>query len=117
MFGCAVSVAGWPVAPRTVPGVRSRGTARRPVAAPGSAQRLPGAAHPPAPGQLVVGVVLPLRRVGDGTLAGQRGERALHLAPDPAEGDAEHALAALQQVDDLVRRGALVDAGPVAHQR
>src|SRR6266702_6075814 len=29
---------------------------------------------------------------------GQHGQVALHLAPDPAESDAEHALAALQQV-------------------
>ena len=37
-----------------------------------------------------------------GALGGQLGERALDLAPDPADGDAEDALAALEQVDDLV---------------
>ena len=52
-----------------------------------------------------------------GPLAGQLGERSLDLAPDAADRDAEDALAALQQVDDLVVAGALVDAGAVAHQR
>jgi len=37
--------------------------------------------------------------------------------PHPAERDAEHALAAGEQVDHFVRRGALVDAHPVAHER
>ena len=52
-----------------------------------------------------------------GALTGQLGERTLDLAPDPADRDAEDALAALDQVDDLVGGGALVDAGAVAHQR
>src|SRR5262245_64847697 len=50
-------------------------------------------------GQLVVGAVR-LRTAR--ALAGQLGERALNLAPHAADRDAEHALAALQQVDDLV---------------
>ena len=62
---------------------------------------------PSAPGGVGVAAVL----------AGQLGQRPLDLAPDPADRDAEHALAALDQVDDLVGGGALVDAGAVAHQR
>src|SRR5690242_7775407 len=50
-------------------------------------------------------------------LAGKRGEAAFDFAPDASHGDAEDALAALDQVDDFVRGGALVDAGAVAHQR
>ncbi len=42
---------------------------------------------------------------------------ALDLQPDAAERDAEHALPALEQVDDLVRGSALVHADTVAHQR
>ena len=42
------------------------------------------------------------RGVVVGALAGQLGERALDLAPDAADRDAEDALAALEQVDDLV---------------
>src|SRR5262245_65730102 len=68
----------------------------------------------PTRGQLVVGAVR-LRTAR--ALAGQLGERALDLAPDAADRDAEHALTALQQVDDLVVGHALVDAGSVAHQR
>jgi hypothetical protein len=37
-------------------------------------------------------------------LTWQSGEGALDLLPDPAECDAEDALAALEHVDDLVRR-------------
>src|SRR5690348_9922407 len=48
---------------------------------------------------------------------GQVGERSLDLPPDPAERDPEDALATLQQVDDLVGRGAGVHARAVAHQR
>src|SRR6478609_6903280 len=51
-----------------------------------------------------------------GTLAREGRECALDLLPDPAHGDAEDALATLQQVVDLVGRGALVDARAVAHQ-
>src|SRR5512140_1156190 len=43
-----------------------------------------------------------------GALAGQVCELALDLTPDPPDGDAEDALAALHEVDDLVGRGALV---------
>src|SRR6478736_1115826 len=39
-----------------------------------------------------------------GTLAGQLGEGSLDLAPDAADRDAEHPLATLEQVDDLVGR-------------
>src|SRR5229473_2997796 len=48
---------------------------------------------------------------------GQFGQVSLDLAPDPAQRDAEHPLAALEQVDHLVGGRALVDADPVAHQR
>src|SRR6478735_9832782 len=77
---------------------------------PGSGQS-PGLA---ARVQLVVGVVG--RRVVVGPLARQQGELALDLAPHPADGDAEDSLAALDEVDDLVGRRALVDRGAVAHQ-
>src|SRR4051794_2967257 len=50
-----------------------------------------------------------------GALAGQLGQGALDLAPDAADGDAEHALTTLEEVDDLVVAGALVDRGAVAH--
>src|SRR5882757_6421618 len=50
-------------------------------------------------------------------LGRQLGQRTLDLTPDPTEGDPEDALAAGQQVDDLVRRGAHVHRGAVAHQR
>src|SRR3954447_1978065 len=57
--------------------------------------------------QLVVGVLG--RRVVVGPLARQLCELALDLSPDAPDGDAEDALAALHEVDDLVGRGALVD--------
>src|SRR4051794_19834099 len=66
-----------------------------------------------ARGELVVAVrVLGLGRA----LGGEVGERALDLAPDATDRDAEDALATLEEVDDLVVAGALVDAGAVAHQ-
>ena len=43
-------------------------------------------------------------------------ELALDLAPHAADGDAEDALPAADEVDDLVVAGALVDAGAVAHE-
>ena len=43
-------------------------------------------------------------------------EASFDLPPDPADGNAEDALSALNEVDDFVRRGALVNAGAVAHQ-
>src|SRR5690349_5329342 len=49
-------------------------------------------------------------------IRGQVGKRALDLAPHSAERDAEHALAALQQVDNLVRRCARIHACTIAHQ-
>src|SRR6478735_4921347 len=76
---------------------------------PGSAG-LPGSA---AGGELVTGR---RRRLLGGALGRQLGEGALDLAPHTADGDAEDALPALEQVDDLVVAGALVDRGAVAHQ-
>src|ERR1022692_1122975 len=85
--------------------------------------RLPRA----TPGQLVRGrtgageltaahwvICLLLRAIG--ALTGQLREGAVNLLPDAAERDAEHALAPLEQVHDLVRGGALVHAYSVAHQ-
>jgi hypothetical protein len=68
----------------------------------------------PAAGQLV----WPHRqaRLVLGPLGRQFGQRAFDFLPDPAERDAEDALATLQQVDDLIRRGALVHADAVTHQ-
>ena len=73
-----------------------------------------GAAGGPTGAELVVGVgrgglVL-------GALAGQLGEGALDLAPDAADGDAEDSLPALQEVDDLLGRGALVHGGAVGEE-
>src|ERR1035438_6100838 len=48
---------------------------------------------------------------------GQHCQVALDLAPDPAERNAEHALATLEQIHYLVGGRALVHADPVAHQR
>jgi hypothetical protein len=42
---------------------------------------------------------------------------AADLLHSPADRDAEHALAALEQVDDLLRGRALVDGGAVGEQR
>ena len=47
---------------------------------------------------------------------GEIRQRSLDLVPYPPHGDAEDALAAGDQVDDLVGRGALVDRGAVAHE-
>src|SRR5699024_12597938 len=48
--------------------------------------------------------------------ARQHGQVVLDLAPDPAHGDAEHALASLDQVEDVLGGGALVHRGTVAHE-
>src|SRR5699024_10124537 len=48
--------------------------------------------------------------------ARQHGQVVLDLAPDAAHGDAEHALAALDQIEDVLRGGALVHRGTVAHE-
>src|SRR5258707_3045036 len=50
-------------------------------------------------------------------VGGQLSQRALDLLPHPAERDPEHALTALQQVDDLVGRRAGVHTRAIAHQR
>src|SRR4051794_14227948 len=50
------------------------------------------------------------------SFAGKLSKRPLDLAPDTTDGDAEDALSTLQQVDDLVVAGALVDRRAVAHQ-
>src|SRR5665648_97746 len=77
-------------------------------------RRSAGVPCPTAQRELVVArneraiVVRPFRR--------QRGEGPLDLAPDPADRDAEDALTALHQVDDLVGGRALVDRRTVAHQ-
>src|SRR5665648_422927 len=77
-------------------------------------RRSAGGPCPTAQRELVVArheravVVRPFRR--------QRGEGPLDLAPDPADRDAEDALAALHQVDDLIGGRALVDRRTVAHQ-
>src|SRR5207244_4439213 len=75
--------------------------------------RAAGQAGAAAGGELVVGVPV---RLTVGTLGRQLRQRPLDLAPDTAEGDAEDTLATRQQVDDLVGRGAHVNAGPVTHQ-
>src|SRR5665648_682907 len=77
-------------------------------------RRSAGGPCPTAQRELIVArheravVVRPFRR--------QRGEGPLDLAPDPADRDAEDALAALHQVDDLIGGRALVDRRTVAHQ-
>src|SRR5580700_2628834 len=52
-----------------------------------------------------------------GQLRGKVSQAALDLLPYPAEGDPEDTLTALEQVDDLVRGSARVDADAIAHQR
>src|SRR3954465_6981518 len=74
--------------------------------------RSAGATGPPAVGQLVV--LLRLQHHAVGPLGLELVDGAADLPHGPADRDAEHALTALQQVDDLFRRGALVDGGAVA---
>src|SRR5688572_23736300 len=71
----------------------------------------------PPPCQLVHRVVSDQGLPGVDALPVQLGQRALHVPPHHAHGDAEDALATLEQSVDLVGRGALVDRGAVAHQR
>src|ERR1700761_4065974 len=52
-----------------------------------------------------------------GALAGKICDSAGQLAHRSGDSDAEHALSALQQVDDFFGRGALVNRGPVGEQR
>src|ERR1700728_764357 len=71
----------------------------------------------PAAGQLIGrshGGYLDLGRLG--RLGRQLSQAALDFLPHSPERDAEYALAALEQVHDLVRRGAGIDADSVAHQ-
>src|SRR5512147_2048500 len=70
-----------------------------------------------APRQLVGGVGTDEGLARVGAFAVQLGESALHVPPHHADGDPEDALASLQQGVNLVRGGALVDGGAVAHQR
>src|SRR5580692_1934703 len=70
-----------------------------------------------AVGQLIGGAVAVDDQAVLGPDGGQLGEFARDLLPHPAEGDAEDPLAARQEVVDLVRGGALVDADAVAHER
>ena len=79
----------------------ARARAPRPVLAPRSEFVLGGRLADSAVGALA-------REVGNG--AGEFAHRATDC-------DAEHALPALQQVDDLFSRRALVDGGPVGEQR
>jgi hypothetical protein len=51
-----------------------------------------------------------------GGFGGEVGEGGLDVGPDLADGDAEHALAAADEVDDLLVGGAFVDGGPVGEQ-
>jgi hypothetical protein len=51
-----------------------------------------------------------------GGFGGQVGEGDVDVGPDLADGDAEHALAAADEVDDLLVGGAFVDGGPVGEQ-
>src|ERR671912_414496 len=67
-----------------------------------------------AGGQLVARV---LAGFLSGPLPRHLDKRGLDLAPHPADGDAEDALAALHEVDDLVGRRAFVHARAVTHQR
>src|SRR5262249_3654510 len=52
-----------------------------------------------------------------GWLSGQARQRTLDLLEGTADRDAEDTLAALEQVDDLLRRTALVDGGAVGDER
>jgi Kdo2-lipid IVA lauroyltransferase/acyltransferase len=87
------------------------GAGRRPM--PQKVGGLPDSARAAA-GQFVG----PGRMAGFFTrVGGQISQRALDLLPHPAERDPEHALAALQQVHDLVGRRAGVHARTIAHER
>lgn len=72
--------------------------------------------HGPAAGGAALGQLV-LHDGGAGrVVGGELGQGALDLVPHASDGDAEDALPALDQVDDLVGAGALVDGGAVAHQ-
>ena len=92
-------------------GVDRRGQSYAARGAVSRSARARGGAASSSPGGRLVGSASAVRSLGSSA------RDALDLAPDAADGDAEHALAALEQVDDLVGGGALVDAGAVAHQR
>src|SRR5690606_5131153 len=80
-------------------------------AAPGGST---GVACGTAPGELVLDerCAVVLRAFGR-----ELRELSLDLAPDAADRDTEHTLTTLDEVNDLVGGGALVDRGAVTHQR
>src|SRR3954447_11893874 len=105
-LGSARSFTGW-----TVP---AAGCAQPSAAGGGGSRGSNGGAGAAAAGELVVGGV---DRAAVDALGGQLGELAGQLAQRAGDGDAEHALAAGEQVDDLLGGGALVDRGAVGEQR
>ncbi len=56
------------------------------------------------------------RRLLLGVLRGKLRQRTFNLAPNSAYRNTEDALPLLDEVDDLVGAGALVDRGTIAHQ-
>ena len=51
-----------------------------------------------------------------GALAGQLGQRTFQVTPDSTQGDGEHPLTAIEEVDDLVVGGALIHRETVTEQ-
>src|SRR4051812_9810233 len=80
--------------PGTSPGLSRRGSSA--LRSKVTTVLLPYAARPPPLGQLVSGVVGRDAVLDRRSFPRQLREGALDLAPDPAERDAEHALAALE---------------------
>ena len=93
---------------RAIPGSRRLGQCARPGGDAVEVERQSGGAGGATRGELVHGV---------GRLRVEVDERRLDLAKHLAHGDAEDALPAADEVDDLVVRGAEVDRGAVAHER
>src|ERR1700690_3766889 len=86
--------------------------------APNLIRGLPGLPRRAAVGQLVGrGAVAVDDQAVLGPDGGKLGQFARDFLPHPAECDPEDALAAREQVVDLVRGRALVDADAVAHER
>ena len=115
----AIAAAGCRAAPTTTKAERI-GEPRRPTKPVPAGRRGSGGggAGAAATGQLV-GAQIHHGLRGDGAvgaLAGQLGQRADQFAQRAADRDAEHALAAPQQVDDLFGGGALVDRRAVGEQ-